>query len=176
MTASAILSDIQMSSRLVLSTTYPQGFKAVRPAICPESRLSREPGAPLYSVQLGTRKTKPQLLYPLVLSEVQRAAPRLQAVCGQENGPALLFDRPLVICQRLATALAPWGGVGWGVAWKNCVYCLNFLDTTPKAKAETCFEEAVFRGTDPMNWTRIRQRSNVSKKPEHTRSLTDICI
>ena len=83
MTASAILSDIQMSSRLVLSTTYPQGFKAVRPAICPESRLSRELGAPLYSVQLGTRKTKPQLLYPLVLSELQRAAPRLQAVCGR---------------------------------------------------------------------------------------------
>ena len=75
MTASAILSDIQMSSRLVLSTTYPQGCKAVRPAICPESRLSRELGAPLYSVQLGTRKTKPRLLYPLVLSELQRAAP-----------------------------------------------------------------------------------------------------
>lgn len=73
----------------------PEGFKAVRPAICPESRLSRELGAPLYSVQLGTRKTKPRLLYPLVLAELQNTAPQLHAVCGRENGQVYFSAIPL---------------------------------------------------------------------------------
>ena len=157
-----------MSSRLVLSTTYPQGFKALRPAICPESQLSRELGAPLYSVQLGTRKTKPQLLYPLVLAELQRAAPRLQAVCGRENGQLYFSTDPLSFAS--GSQLLWHLGVGLGGEWHGKT--VSIVETIfwhhPKATAETCFEEAVLPGTDPMNWTRIRQRSNVSKKPEHT--------
>ena len=42
-----------LKRRLRQKTNVQKGFKAVRPAICPESRLSRELGAPLYSVQLG---------------------------------------------------------------------------------------------------------------------------
>ncbi len=76
----------QLTQKTNIQRFDPDGFNAVRPAICSESRLSREPGAPLYSVHLGTRKTKPQLLYPLALLEMQTAATQIQAVCGRENG------------------------------------------------------------------------------------------
>lgn len=144
MTASAMLSDIQMSSRLVLSTTYPQGFKALRPAICPESQLSRELGAPLYSVQLGTRKTKPQLLYPLVLAELQRAAPRLQAVCGRENGQLYFSTDPLSFAS--GSQLLWHLGVGLGGEWhgKTVSIVETIFLAPPKSNSRNVLRRSCF--------------------------------
>jgi len=66
----------------------PHGYLVVLPKPLESSRLSRELNAPLFSVQYGSRKRKPQTLAPLSVAAVPTHRP-LHAVCGKEDGQVL---------------------------------------------------------------------------------------
>ena len=66
----------------------PHGYLVVLPKPLESSRLSRELNAPLFSVQYGSRKRKPQTLAPLSVAAVPTHRP-LHAVCGEEDGQVL---------------------------------------------------------------------------------------
>ena len=66
----------------------PRGYLVVLPKPLQSSRLSRELNSPLFSVQYGSRKRKPQTLAPLSVTGVPTHRP-LHAVCGKEDGQIL---------------------------------------------------------------------------------------